>query len=163
MPKSFKFSEENKNEITTAMKNTVDKKCYRRLEIVNLRIMGKKCSEIAEITGYNSNYISQILSKYFKYGILSIAEDKRTGNNRKLTYEEEQELLKPFKKEAESGKMLIVSDIRKAYEEKTGEVSSVPTVYLLLKRHGWRKIMPRSRHPQKASDEAIEAYKKNQC
>ena len=31
---------------------------------------------------------------------------------------------------------------------------------LVLERHGWRKVMPRSKHPQKASDEAIEASKK---
>ena len=31
---------------------------------------------------------------------------------------------------------------------------------MLLERHNWRKVMPRSRHPKKASDEAIEASKK---
>lgn len=30
----------------------------------------------------------------------------------------------------------------------------------MLERHGWRKVMPRSKHPQKASEEAIEASKK---
>jgi hypothetical protein len=29
-----------------------------------------------------------------------------------------------------------------------------------LKRHGWRKVKPRPRHPGKASDEVIEASKK---
>jgi hypothetical protein len=29
-----------------------------------------------------------------------------------------------------------------------------------LKRQGWRSVMPRSRHPKKASEEAIEASKK---
>ncbi|MBR4040361.1 MAG: winged helix-turn-helix domain-containing protein [Clostridia bacterium] len=32
-------------------------------------------------------------------------------------------------------------------------------IYYVLHRHGWRKIMPRSRHPKKASEEAIEASK----
>ena len=34
-------------------------------------------------------------------------------------------------------------------------------IYFLLQRHKWRKVMPQSRHEKKASDEAIEAYKKN--
>ncbi len=31
---------------------------------------------------------------------------------------------------------------------------------MVLKRKGWRKVMPRSKHPKKASPEAIEASKK---
>lgn len=33
-------------------------------------------------------------------------------------------------------------------------------VYNVLKRHGWRKKMPRSRHPKAADQEACEASKK---
>ncbi len=29
----------------------------------------------------------------------------------------------------------------------------------MLKRHGWRKVMLRTKHPKKADDEAIEASK----
>jgi hypothetical protein len=31
---------------------------------------------------------------------------------------------------------------------------------MLLARHGWRKVTPRGKHPDKASDEAMEASKK---
>ena len=41
-----------------------------------------------------------------------------------------------------------------------GETKSVGHIYAVLHRNGWRKTMPRSRHPKKASDEAIEASKK---
>ena len=33
-------------------------------------------------------------------------------------------------------------------------------IYYVLHRHGWRKVMPRSRHPKKASEEVIETSKK---
>ncbi|WP_414153386.1 winged helix-turn-helix domain-containing protein [Peptoniphilus sp.] len=33
-------------------------------------------------------------------------------------------------------------------------------MYRVLKRHGFRKIMPRSKHPKKASKEVIETSKK---
>ena len=46
------------------------------------------------------------------------------------------------------------------FDEKLGKDTGRVYIYMLLERHGWRKIMPRSKHPQKASDEAIEASKK---
>jgi len=54
-----------------------------------------------------------------------------------------------------------LSDIRAAYDERVGKQSATSTVYFLLERHGWRKIMPRSRHPKKASEDAIKVSKKS--
>jgi len=49
----------------------------------------------------------------------------------------------------------------KEYEKRIGhEIRSHGQIYKLLKRHGWRKIKPRPEHPQKASEEEIEASKK---
>ncbi|MCI8758540.1 MAG: winged helix-turn-helix domain-containing protein [Oscillospiraceae bacterium] len=33
-------------------------------------------------------------------------------------------------------------------------------IYCVLHRHGWRKVMPRSKHPKKASEDEIAASKK---
>lgn len=57
--------------------------------------------------------------------------------------------------------MIEVGDIHRAYERAVGHPVTRNAIYYLLHRHGWRKVMPRSKHPKKASDEAIEAYKKN--
>lgn len=161
MPKKYVFSSENMQEIETAIKGEKDAKIYKRLQALKLRAEGKGNAEIATITDFCKAYVSELVSKYFKNGILAISTDKRTGNNRKLTAEEETELLAPFIEQAECGHMLVVDEIRKAYEQKTGRKSAVSTIYYLLHRNGWRKVMPRSKHPKKASDEAIEAYKKN--
>lgn len=63
---------------------------------------------------------------------------------------------------AQAGQLVEVSAILRAYEEKTGRTleKSHGQIYYVLKRHGWRKVMPRSKHPNKASDEVIEASKK---
>jgi transposase len=161
MPKSYTFSSEQKTEIEDAIKSANDKKCYKRLQVLKLRCDGRKNNEISKITGYCYSNICILISKYFKMGISAITEDKRTGNNRKLTFKEEQELLAPFEKDAKNGKMLVVADIKAAFDKKIGITSSIPTIYKLIKRHDWRKIMPRSQHPKKATPEAIEAYKKN--
>ena len=56
--------------------------------------------------------------------------------------------------------MLEVSDIISGYENLIGRAVAKSIVYKMLKRHGWRKVMPRSQHPNKASIEEIEDYKK---
>jgi len=65
------------------------------------------------------------------------------------------------KTSAENGQIISVSEIAEAYDAKFGKTYvSHSTVYYLLHKLGWRKIMPHSKHPQKASDEASEASKK---
>jgi transposase len=57
--------------------------------------------------------------------------------------------------------VITVSDIATAYDKEFGkEHKSKSTVYYLLHKFGWRKVMPRSKHPKKASEEVIEASKK---
>ena len=56
--------------------------------------------------------------------------------------------------------MIEVKEIEAAYQAAVDHPISVSQIYFVLHRHGWRKVMPRSRHPQKASDEMIEASKK---
>lgn len=48
-----------------------------------------------------------------------------------------------------------------AYEKAVGHHISSGQIYRVLWRHGWRKVMLRSKHPKKASEEVIEASKKS--
>ncbi|MCL2603811.1 MAG: winged helix-turn-helix domain-containing protein [Defluviitaleaceae bacterium] len=54
----------------------------------------------------------------------------------------------------------LLSDIKAAYQEKVVHRIGTAQIYYVLKRHDWRKVKPRSRHPKKASPEVIEASKK---
>ncbi len=94
-------------------------------------------------------------------GLLEIKAKKQGGNHRNLTVEEEIEFLAVFVEKAEAGKIVEVSEIIKAYEKLIGRSVGKSVVYRMLHRQGWRKIMPRNKHPQKANDEDVEAYKKN--
>jgi transposase len=161
MPAAYKFEPEAVTELRKAMKETKNKNAYRRLEAVALRAEGKSNNEIAEITKYHSKRVSQIVSLYCNEGIAAIAEDRRKGgNSRNMSFAEEEAFLEGFRDDAESGRILTVSEIKSAYDEKTGKESATSTVYFMLERHGWRKLSPRSAHPKKASEEAIEASKK---
>ena len=100
------------------------------------------------------------MTKYLTGGIEAIVGNHYKGNCRNLPYEKEEEILERFRKASEEGQVVEVSMIKKAYDKAVGRETSPSQIYSVLHRHGWRKIMPRSRHPKKASDEAIEASKK---
>jgi transposase len=76
-----------------------------------------------------------------------------------MTPEEEEEFLRPWAEQAETGGVLIVPPIHKAFEERVGRRVQPATIYRLLGRHGWRKIAPDNIHP-KGDKEAQEAFKK---
>ena len=161
MPKTYMISKENGKEIRETMKTIKNKNVYRRLEAIALRSEGNSNAEVAEITKYHSKRVSQLVSQYCNEGIESLMQDGRKGgNHRYMSRNAETELLDQFKTVSEAGQIITVSDIRAAYDERVGKQSATSTVYFLLERHGWRKVMPRSRHPKKASEEAIKASKK---
>ncbi len=156
------YSDEQKAELINAYIISKDVKEQKRLLGIKLRVCEKyKSNQIAEITGLSSSYIDEIISRYNKQGLDEIKIKKQTGNRRNMSREEEKEFLQTFEKQAIAGQMLIINDVHAAYEKQVGKPVSVSTVYNLMHRNGWRKVMPRSRHPKKANDEAIEAYKKN--
>ena len=72
-----------------------------------------------------------------------------------LTLEEERQLLQEFLPQAEKGGILEVSRVKAAYEKVLGRQVPKSTIYRMLARHGWRKVVPRPRHPK--SDAAIQA------
>ena len=122
--------------------------------------MGKSAKAISEVTGYHPAYISQLMAKYREGGLKAITENHYGGNRRNMSFEEEDALLEPFRQKASQGQVIEVTEIKAAYEAAVGHTIGGSQIYYVLRRHGWRKIMPRSRHPKKASDEAIEASKK---
>jgi len=56
--------------------------------------------------------------------------------------------------------MLDIHEMRDAYEKKVGHSIGCAQVYRVLHRHGWRKVLPRSKHPEKACEQVIEVSKK---
>ena len=77
-----------------------------------------------------------------------------------MSDDEEREILDKFRKEAEQGKVVTAWEIKKAFDEVRGKDTGRGYIYMLLERHKWRMVVPRGKHPMKASDEDIEASKK---
>jgi hypothetical protein len=71
-----------------------------------------------------------------------------------MSREEEALFLKEFEERAAAGEMVDVREIKAGYAKKIGrETRSNGHIYTLLERNEWRKVMPRSKHPNQASEE----------
>ena len=160
MIRKYIFTAKDLEIISKARKENKDKRAELRLHALQLRAEGKRSKEIAKVVGISAPYVSQLAAKYFAGGIEAIAENHYGGNRRNMSVEEEAQILQPFYERAEKGEIIEISEIKQAYQEKVDHKVSETQIYYVLKRHGWRKIMPRSRHPKKATPEAIEASKK---
>ena len=162
MLKKYILTEEQAKKIEEARRKNKNKNVEKRLKALSLKAESKKNKEIAVATGFASTYIAELTGKYCKNGIEEIVENHYSGNHRNMSFEEEEQLLQPFFEASIAGQIIEVGEILKAYEEHLGRSfeNSHGQIYYVLERHGWRRVMPRSRHPKKASEEAIEASKK---
>ncbi len=160
MKMKYKFNEEKYAEIKAARKANRDKQIDKRLEVLELRCEGKSQQAIVEKTGFHRSHVCNLIKIYFEDGLQAVAEKHYVGNRRNMSFEEETEFLEQFRQKAEQGQMLDIHEMEKAYQKKEGHSIGHSQIYCVLHRHGWRKIMPRSKHPKKASEEVIETSKK---
>ena len=162
MAKRHEISAEEVIEIEKARKKNTDKTIDKWLEELLLHASGKSRAEISTKTDFKKQYITELVGEYRREGLEEFAKKQYSGNNRNMSYAEEEALLEPFKKAAEAGQIVEVSGIKATYEKAIGRSLEKchSQIYYVLARHGWRKVMPRSKHPDKASDEVIEASKK---
>jgi transposase len=132
----------------------------RWLIIYNALVEPRKAEEIARHCGVSKGMVHQVISTYNRFGVGAIETPGKGGRRHQyLTFSEEKEFLAPFFTQAESGKIATVGQIQRAYEAKVGHEVDESTIYRLLNRHGWRKLMPRPRHPQ-ADLQEQEEFKK---
>ena len=160
MASNYKFSKEEMAAIKAARRETKDKRADARLKALELRAEGMELSEVSQATGFHAAYVSQLVAKYRDHGLEAISGNHYGGNHRNMSFEEEAAILAPFKARAEKGELVEISEIETAYQQAVGHSIGTSQIYYVLHRHGWRKVMPRSRHPKKASEEVIETSKK---
>lgn len=156
------IDEDSMMEIEHRMKTAKTRADFQRYQSVWLRAkFGFTSTDIAIAVGLGVQAVKINHWRYFNEGINALAGTGRGGRRYSiLTLEEEDVLLEGFIKQAQTGGILVVSDIRREYERVAKREAALSTVYRMLDRHGWRKIVPRRHHP-KGSPEAIEEFKKN--
>jgi transposase len=160
MPRTYKLTAEHRAELEQARKTNQDKQTEKRLHAVQLRAEGETNVIIAQKLDTSAIVVSRWTGTYVNKGLSALLPKKREAHRRNMSYDDESALLEQFEEKAKAGQVVEVSEIKRVYEEKVGHRIGKGQIYRVLNRHNWRKVMPRSQHPKKASVEVIEASKK---
>src|SRR5260370_5344402 len=122
----------------------------QRMQIVLLRETGMTQPAVATGMGVSLSTVNRGDMAYDHGGIKALKPKPIGGRMREnMTLAEEKALLARFAKAAGAGELLNIHDLKAAYEQAIGHETSNSTVYNLLARHGWRKLMPRPFHPKR--------------
>lgn len=128
----------------------------KRIQCVLHRVAEHFTAEkTARLVGYSEVTVKRIWSAFPREGESALIGEKR-GRVRgaaHLTLTEEQALLSPLKKNAAKGYVTTIADIHELHAKRVGKTIDPTVTYRLLKRQGWRKIVPLPHHPKgSASD-----------
>jgi transposase len=147
-------------QLKTALRWNIPVAQRERIQMVLLRESGMTQPAIAEAMGVSLSTVNRAHMAYDGGGIKALKPKPIGGRQREnITLSEEKALLARFAKAAGAGEMLNIHDLKATYERAIGHPTSNSTVYNLLDRHGWRKLMPRPFHP-KRNLAAQDAFKK---
>jgi len=129
------------------------------LVIYNALVDPRPADEIAKHTGVSVSTVHQVISEYNRYAEVAIETPGRGGRRSSyLTVAAEKEFLSPFIAQAKQGNISTTAIIQSAFAQQVGTTVAASTIYRLLERHQWRKLVPRPHHP-KADLDAQAAFK----
>jgi transposase len=146
-----------------ALSRASDADELRQLQAVILPLaLDLTLAQTARLIGRSVRWTSRARSEYLQTGGATVADRPGKGGRRRqnLTPEEEAKFLEPFFQGAKRGGILVVGEIHRALETRLGRKVPLSSVYNLLHRHGWRKLVPAKRHVS-ADVELQEEWKKN--
>jgi len=159
MPKHM-ITDAEYSEVKELSKKNQNKRVDKRLQVIILRYEGMNYEEIADKLGYTPNWVSKLCASFKRKGAPEYARHKYGGNHQAIAHEKEKEILEGFRAKAESGQVVTVMEIKKAFDEYRGKDTGRGYIYMLLARHKWRMVMPRGKHPKGQDEEGMEASKK---
>jgi transposase len=133
------------------LKQARTKSEFQRVQCVWLRAsLNLPSNQVAVAIGWHPNSVKKLQAQYFLKGGVALDVSKPGGRFREnMSVEEEKAFLAPFFERAKDGGVIVANEIKIAYERQIGHKVPKSTIYRMLDRHDWRKIVPRPRHPQK--------------
>jgi transposase len=137
-------------QLKTALRWKIPAAQRERIQMVLLRESGMAQPAIAAAMGVSLSTVNRAHMAFGHGGIKALKPKPSGGRQREnMTLAAEKVLLGCFSEAAGAGEMLNVGDLKAAYEQAIGHSTSNSTIYNLLARHGWRKLMPRPFHPKR--------------
>jgi transposase len=148
-------------ELSRLLQSAPSQADYQRVLCLWLRVaLDLPAAQVATALGWHVGSVYNLQSHYLHNGSAALIGVGRGGRRQALLSEEQEaQLLSKFASLASQGGVVEASALRRAYEEKVAAKVAKSTVYRLLARQGWRKLVPRPYHPD-ASRKQQEAFKK---
>ena len=136
-------------------------KILLRLQAVILAQAGHTAPEIAKILSVTYRTVQYWIQRYNRHGLDGLRDLRRGGNQRKLSDQQEQQVKRYLDYQADdpTGGVRRGQDLRQWIHQQFGVLYSLPGIYDLLHRLGYRCLMPRPRH-RKADPQQQRAFKK---
>ena len=145
-----KCSKAEVRRLETALRWKIPPAQRQRIQMVLLRESGMTQPAIAAALGVSLSTVNRAHMAYDHGGLKALKPKPNGGRKHEnMTLAEEKALLTRFARAAGAGEMLNIHDLKAAYEKAIGHATSDSTIYNLLHRHGWRKLMPRPHHPKR--------------
>jgi len=119
-----------------------------------------KESDVAKLMQVSKSTVGRVCAAYKLQGLKGLDFQYKGGNSRKLPEAEEKRILSDLGVDAASGQFVRVSELLAKFEAASGVHYEYTAFYYLLRRHNWRKVVPRGRHPKAADEATCEAAKK---
>ncbi|MQA76289.1 MAG: helix-turn-helix domain-containing protein, partial [Solirubrobacterales bacterium] len=130
-----------------------------RVTCIRLLALGRTGSDVAEAIGRSVNTVYRHKRRFLEEGEATLLAEGWGGRrNAVLTEAEEAELAADFERAARDGELITANAVIAAVAKRAGRRVDPTTVYRMLRRHGWRKVTPRPRHPD-ADPDRQEAFK----
>lgn len=123
---------------------------------------GMSLTQTAQAIGVSPGWVCHLRRRFIGGRVVGAPGTPKAGGRRyqNMSVTEEKEFLAPFLELAAQGGLLVVGDVKRSLEERLGREVALSSVYNLLHRHNWRKLVPDKCHP-KSDAVAQEEWKKN--
>lgn len=130
-----------------------------RVRTIRLLALGWKAQDVAEAVGLSCSSVYRRKAEFLGEGESSLFTAGWGGRRHGvLTPDEEADFVAHFEQAARQGQMVTASAMLGELARRCGRPPSAMTLYRILARHGWRKVVPRPRHPE-ADPDRQEAFK----
>jgi transposase len=148
-------------EIDARIKRCTEPWRIRRWQVIRCALVHPKpAAEIALEVGLARQTVHNLVAAYNRRGPQVMETPGHAQRQRAyLSLARERAVVSKFLRQSATGQVSTGNQIKPALEKAIGQRVHKTAVYRILKRHQWRKVVPRPRHPQ-ASAEQQAAFKK---
>jgi transposase len=132
---------------------------HGRVTCIRLLALGWEAQAVAQAVGCSRNTVYRRKAEFLGQGETALFVDGWGGRrNEVLTLAQEADFVAHFEDAARKGQMVTATMMLTELAERCGKSPTPSTLYRILARHGWRKVVPRPRHPD-ADPGRQEAFK----